>query len=100
MPRQPDLQMYQTSIDRILRDLSAHGATVFVALLDDQSKRPVVANPPNPLEPASPDTTKADLALMSAHVKAYNQIIAQTEARYGAGTVDFYGSPIFTNPAT
>jgi lysophospholipase L1-like esterase len=95
-----DLQAYETNMDKILRDLAAHGATIFVALLDDQSKRPVVADPPNQVEPAFPNTTKADLALMSAHVKAYNQIITQMAARYGATTVSFYGSPIFTNPAT
>jgi lysophospholipase L1-like esterase len=97
---QADLQTYATNIDKILHDLTAHRATVLVALLDDQSKRPVVINPPNPRQPAFPATTKADLALMSAHVKAYNQIITQAAAQYGATTVNFYGSPVFTNPAT
>jgi hypothetical protein len=72
---QADLQAYETNIDKTVHELASHGATVFIALLDDQSKRPVVANPPLPAEPALPATTRADLALMSAHVRAYNDII-------------------------
>ena len=45
---QDDLRNYTANIDTILRQLTSHGITVFIALLDDQSKRPVVADPPNP----------------------------------------------------
>jgi lysophospholipase L1-like esterase len=79
---QLDLQTYEANLDTILSRLSQAGAQIFIALLDDQSKRPVVADPPNPAEPA------------------YNEIIRRKAAEYGALTVDFYNTDIFTNPAT
>jgi lysophospholipase L1-like esterase len=94
-----DLAAYEANMDTILRRLSGAGAIVYVALLDDQSKRPVVAHP-NPTEPAFPGTTAADVALMSAHVIAYNDIIRRKAAQYGAGTVDFYDTNVFTDEAT
>lgn len=97
---QADLATYEANVDTILRELTSHGATVFIALLDDQSKRPVVANPPNPAERAFPATTADDLARMSAHIKAYNDIIRRKAAQYGATTVDFYDTTIFTDAAT
>ena len=96
---QADLAVYQANIDRILRQLTGHHATVFIALLDDQSKRPVVAHP-DPTEPAFPGTTAADLARMSAHVKAYNYIIRRKAAQYKAVAVDFSRTTIFTSAAT
>lgn len=96
---QQDLTIYQANVDRILRELTAHGTAVFIALLDDQSLRPVVAHP-DPAAPAFPGTTAADLLLMSAHVRAYNDIIRNEATRYGATTVDFYNTRIFTDVAT
>jgi lysophospholipase L1-like esterase len=97
---QQDLAAYEANVDTILGQLTSHGLVVYIALLDDQSKRPVVANPPNPAEPAFPATTTADLALMSAHIHDYNEIIARKAGQYGATTVDFYHTTIFTDPAT
>ena len=97
---QEDLRTYEANIDTILSKMTQAGARVFIALLDDQSKRPVVANPPNPAEPAFSATTADDLARMSKHVDAYNEIIRHKAAQYGAVTVDFYSTDIFTNPAT
>jgi lysophospholipase L1-like esterase len=94
-----DLADYETNVDQILLRLTSHGATVFVALLDDQSKRPTVADP-NPAEPAFPATTQADLARMSAHIKAYNELLRHKAAQYGGGTVDFSTTKIFTQAAT
>jgi lysophospholipase L1-like esterase len=96
---QDDLRVYEANIDKILQQLTGHGIRVFIALLDDQSKRPVVAHP-NPTEPAFSNITPADLALMSAHVRAYNDVITDKAARYGAMTVDFYDTTIFTDAAT
>jgi lysophospholipase L1-like esterase len=96
---QQDLAAYETNIDRILLGLTGHGAAVFIALLDDQSMRPVVARP-DPAGPAFPGTTAADLLRMSAHVKGYNDIIRGNAGRYGATIVDFYNSTIFTDAAT
>jgi lysophospholipase L1-like esterase len=97
---QQDLDNYANNIDAILQQFSKSGAKVFIALLDDQSKRPVVANPPNPSEPAFSAITADDLARMSKHVIAMNDIIQEKAAEYAAVTVDFYHTEIFTNPAT
>ena len=85
---QQDLATYETNIDKIVHDLASNGSVVYIALLDDQSKRPVAAHPANPP------------ALMSVHVRAYNDIIRRVAAHYGATTVDFYNTTIFTDPAT
>lgn len=97
---QADLQTYETNIDTILSRLSGAGIKVFIALLDDQSKRPVVASPPNPAEPAFSATSADDLWRMSQHVDAYNQIIQRKAEQYGAVTVDLFHRDIFINPAT
>lgn len=97
---QADLTSYEANIDTILSKLTQGGVKVFIALLDDQSRRPVAANPPNPAEPAFSATTADDLARMSKHVDAYNEIIKRKAAQYGAVTVDFFSTDIFTNPAT
>ena len=96
---QADLSAYEDNIDKIVSRLTGAGAVVFVALLDDQSKRPVVAHP-NPTEPAFPGTTAADLVRMAAHINAYNDIIRRKAAQYAATTVDFYDTTIFTDAAT
>jgi lysophospholipase L1-like esterase len=97
---QADLENYAANLETLLGQLTSSGAVVYVALLDDQSQRPVVANPPNPAEPAFSAITAEDLVRMSAHVSALNEIIRQKAAQYGAVTVDFYQTDIFTNPAT
>jgi lysophospholipase L1-like esterase len=95
---QDDLAAYEANLDTVLGRLADKGASIYVALLDDQAKRPAVAAPGS--EPAFPATTPADVALMSAHVSAYNDIIKRKAAQYGAVTVDFYDTTIFTDQAT
>jgi lysophospholipase L1-like esterase len=97
---QEDLAAYEANLDVLLGRLTDKGAAVYIALLDDQSMRPVVANPPDPSQPAFPATTSADLTLMADHVTAYNDIIRAKAAQYGAVTVDFYNTTIFTTEAT
>jgi lysophospholipase L1-like esterase len=97
---QQDLARYEANLDTILRELTNAGAKVYLALLDDQSKRPVVANPPNPAEPAFTATNADDLAHMSAHVSAYNEILQHVALKYGATPVDFYHTTIFTDPVS
>jgi len=94
-----DLATYEANLDRILHDLTTAGVVVVVAKLDDQSHRPVAAQP-NPTEPAFPNTTRADLALMSRHVAAYDEIVTRKAAQYGATTVDFSTTTVFTDPET
>jgi len=95
-----DLQSFSTNLDRLLADLRATGAAVFVGLLDDQSLRPVVADPPNPGEPAFPGITADDRARMSAQVTRYNEAVRARAAPRGAVVVDFFATTIFTNATT
>ncbi len=95
-----DLEHYRQNMITIVSRLRAAGAFVVVALLDDQSLRPVVASPPNPAQPAFPATTADDRRRMSQHIAQYNAATAAIVAQYGAGLVDFSHTRLFTNPAT
>jgi lysophospholipase L1-like esterase len=90
-----DLQRFSSNMDLILSQLRGTSAAVIVGLLDDQSKRPVALK-----GEAFTSITPDELARMSVQVTRYNQVIAEKAAKYGALTVDFYSSDIFTNPAT
>ena len=90
-----DVQHFTSNMDTILSRLRGTGAAVIVALLDDQSKRPVALK-----GEAFTSITKDELARMSVQVGRYNTIIITKAAQYGALTVDFYNTDIFTNPAT
>lgn len=68
---------------------------MIVALLDDQSKRPVALK-----GQAFTSITPDELKRMSLQATRYNQIISEKAAQYGALTVDFYSTDIFTNPIT
>lgn len=89
-----DLEHFSTNIDLILSELRGAGAEVIIALLDDQSKRPVAIRGEAFLE-----ITADELNRMSVQVQRYNEIITQKATQYGALTVDFYNTDIFTNPA-
>lgn len=90
-----DLAHFSANIDLILSELRNVGAEVLIALLDDQSKRPVALR-----GEAFVEITPDELNRMSSHVIRYNEIISQKALQYGALTVDFYNTDIFTNPAT
>ncbi|MCC7117622.1 MAG: hypothetical protein IT310_03775 [Anaerolineales bacterium] len=90
-----DREHFSTNLQTILSRLREAGALVFIALLDDQSLRPIAVK-----GEAFPSTTKAELKQMSVQVQRYNEIIAERAAQNGAVTVDFYHTEIFTNPAT
>lgn len=90
-----DAQRFEANIDTILSQLRGTGAQVVIALLDDQSKRPVALK-----GEAFVSITPDEMNRMSAHVDVYNQIIRDKATQYGALTVDFYSTNIFTNPAT
>ena len=90
-----DAQRFEANIDTILSQLRGTGAQVVIALLDDQTKRPVAIK-----GEAFVSITPDEMARMSTHVDVYNQIIRDKAAQYGALTVDFYSTDIFTNPAT
>jgi lysophospholipase L1-like esterase len=90
-----DAEHFAANMDMILSQLRATGAQVIVALLDDQSKRPVALR-----GEAFTSITPDELNRMSLQAMRYNEIIAEKAAQYGALTVDFYSTDIFTNPAT
>lgn len=89
-----DLAHFSANIDLILSELRNAGAEVIIALLDDQSKRPVALQGNTFVE-----ITRDELNRMSNHVIRYNEVISQKAAQYGALTVNFYDTDIFTNPA-
>lgn len=95
-----DVQHFSANLDTLLSQLDATGATLMLALLDDQSLRPVIANPPNPNEPAFPGTSEEERLRMSQQVSAYNAVIRAKAVQYNAYLVDFYNTTIFTTPAT
>ena len=90
-----DAEHFASNMDVILGQLRAAGAQVIVALLDDQSRRPVALK-----GEAFTSITPDELDRMSLQVTRYNEIISEKAAQYGALTVDFYSTDIFTNPAT
>jgi len=90
-----DAEHFASNMDLILGQLRAAGAQVIVALLDDQSKRPVALK-----GEAFTSITPDELDRMSLQVTRYNEIISAKAEQYGASTVDFYSTDIFTNPAT
>jgi lysophospholipase L1-like esterase len=90
-----DAEHFASNMDVILGQLRGAGAQVIVALLDDQSERPVALK-----GEAFTSITPDELNRMSLQVMRYNEIISEKAAQYGALTVDFYSTDIFTNPAT
>lgn len=90
-----DAQRFEANIDTILSQLRGTGAQVVIALLDDQSKRPIALK-----GEAFVAITPDEMSRMSVHADVYNQIIRDKAAQYGALTVDFYSTNIFTNPET
>ncbi|MCW1968375.1 MAG: GDSL-type esterase/lipase family protein, partial [Anaerolineae bacterium] len=94
-----DATHFASNIDQIVRRLRATGAMVVVALLDDQSQRPVAADPAR-RGATFTGISAAEVARMSAQVGRYNTALAQSAAQHGAGIADFYRTTIFTSPAT
>lgn len=88
-----DLKNYTANIDTTLRELKGAGASIFIALLDDQSLRPFA-------QPENGYFDTEGLARMSRRITAYNKVIAAKAAEYGAVTVDFFHTTLFTDPAT
>ena len=90
---------YRNNINKILMSLKATKARIYIALLDDQSRRPVMANPV--LRGDSFDQiTDEDVSRMSTQISIYNREIQAQTALHGATTVDFFNTTIFENRAT
>lgn len=87
------------NLEQIISELSSAGATVYVALLDDQSRRPVITNA-TLRNDTFPGFTADEIPRMSAQVSNYNTAVTALAATYSATTVDFYNTTIFENWAT
>ncbi len=92
---QADLEHYGQNLDTILGRLTQAGARVIIAQLDDQALRPVMTR-----GEAFPDISADEAKMMSEQVRRYNAVIAEKAAQYGALTVDFFNTTIFTDSAT
>ena len=92
---QEDLGKYRQNIETIVKGLQQAGAVVVLALLDDQSKRPVAIK-----GEAFPGITKAELGQMSKQAAAYNAVLTDVAAKSGALTANFQRGTIFTAAAT
>ncbi|MCP4695174.1 MAG: hypothetical protein GY859_44510 [Desulfobacterales bacterium] len=87
------------NVNTILNTLKATGATIHIALLDDQTRRPVIADAALRAE-TFPDITEAEIPRMSTQIGLYNGQVSAYAAVHGAGVVDFFNTTIFENAAT
>ncbi|MCE9647520.1 MAG: SGNH/GDSL hydrolase family protein [Chloroflexi bacterium] len=90
-----DVEHFAANLDVILSALRATESPVVIALLDDQSKRPVALK-----GRAFTSINSAELKRMSEQVLKYNNIISEKALHYGVLTVDLYHTNIFTSAAT
>jgi len=96
---QDDLNLYRKNMETILSGLQGAGAELYVALLDDLSKRPILADAAM-RGALYTNITSEEVARTSVQVTRYNEAIRTLAATHGARTVDFYNSSVFTNPTT
>ncbi len=90
---------FRNNLQNIISTLKGAGAKVYIALLDDQSKRPVMSN--SELRSSNFDSISADdVPRMSAQTAKYNGIIRQLATQHGAAIVDFLNTTLFEDSAT
>ena len=90
---------YSDNINNILTSLKTTGSQIYIALLDDQSRRPVMTD--SALRTASfPQITDVDVSRMSTQVSIYNDEIRNLASTNGATTVDFFNTTIFEDWTT
>ena len=87
------------NLDTILRRLASTGAAIHIALLDDQTRRPVIADTSLRFE-TFPGITEEEVPRMAAQIAFYNEQIKTHAAMHDAGTVDFFNTTIFENSTT
>jgi len=90
---------YSDNISSILTSLKATGSQIYIALLDDQSRRPVMTDPALRVDSFAL-ITDVDVSRMSTQVSIYNDEIRRLSSANGATTVDFFNTTIFENWAT
>ena len=94
-----DLQNYATNIAMILDALAATGARVHIALLDDQSRRPVMTDPARRYA-SYQNIDDADIFRMAGQVRSYNTVIFSEAVNRGIRVADFFNTLIFEDWAT
>lgn len=94
-----DLENYTNNLATILNTLSATGARLYIALLDDQSRRPVMTDPAR-RNAVYDRITDADLLRMANQISLYNNAILMAAASRGLGVANFFVTTIFENWAT
>lgn len=95
---QENLDHYRANLDRVVGDLRDAGATVVLAINDDQTRRPVARDPAIRRD-AFPDITDDEVARMSAQARRYADVVRDVAADRGALVVDFLEAPFFADPA-
>lgn len=90
-----DLSNYQARLEKTVQSLQKQGTRVILALLDDQSRRPVALQ-----GKAFTGISRAELGRMRAQTERYNQVLRQLSRRYSLTLVDFSQGDLFRNPAT
>ena len=94
-----EMGISKNNINTILTKLKATGATIYIAVLDDQTKRPIIKNASLRNE-VFPGITEDEIPRMSAQILSYNEQIKTDAATNGAYVVDFFNTTIFENSAT
>lgn len=90
-----DVQKFRKRVRAIIEAFRTQHVRVVIALLDDQSKRPVAR-----AGKAFQGISAAELVRMSRQVAAYNAVIREEAARLSATVVDFNATTIFVDPST
>ena len=90
-----DQARFQRNLEAAVGQLRKAGCQVVLALLDDQSRRPVALK-----GEAFPGTSPAELKAMARQAAAYNAILRSLASKYKLKTVDFGQGDLFRNPAT
>ncbi len=93
------LRIFSENIQRILSALKDTGSRLYIALLDDQSKRPLMTDAEK-RSSSFDKISKEDVARMSVQTRKYNEVIREMAERFGATTVDFSDAKLFTDPTT
>ncbi|MBS2033946.1 SGNH/GDSL hydrolase family protein [bacterium] len=89
-----DLSRFEQNIAILITRLQAVHCRVGLALLDDQSRRPVAIR-----GRAFTGISPAELKQMSKQVAAYNAALKKLAAQHGCLLMDTAKSDVFTNPA-
>ena len=96
---QTEMGISYANVNTILGALKATGATLYIARLDDQTKRPVIADPALRNE-VFPGITDDEVPRMAAQIINFNNEVDTHAATHGAQVVDFYNTTIFETDAT